>query len=67
MKNYIEANYFEHKTIKNANGDPIRVRRSGQTKLWKTRPTEFKIPYKYGLYDHGYITQDNCNEWNPIN
>lgn len=34
-------------------------RRNGATKLWKTRPNEFRIPVKHGLYDHGYITQSD--------
>jgi hypothetical protein len=32
-------------------------RRNGQTKLWKTRPTEFRIPVKFGMYSFDYITQ----------
>lgn len=31
-------------------------RRNGKTKLWKTRPNEFRIPVKRGLYEYGYIT-----------
>jgi hypothetical protein len=33
-----------------------KVRRNGQTKRWKTRPEEFRIPIKMGLYNYGYIT-----------
>jgi len=36
-------------------------RRNGQVKLWKTRPMEFSLPVKRGLYDYGYIT-DSDNE-----
>ena len=42
---------------------PLTVRRNGQTKTWKTRPNEFSIPVKYGLYEFGYITHLNCHEW----
>jgi hypothetical protein len=42
-------------------------RRNGRTKLWKTRPNDFKIPVKYGMgYGMGsynYITQDNLAYW----
>ena len=31
--------------------------------LLKTRPTEFRLPVKYGLRDHFYITEQNVNEW----
>jgi len=36
-------------------------RRSGQTKLWKTRPDEFRVPVRSGLYDNGYITHENAH------
>ena len=36
---------------------PERWRRNGRTQLWKTRPTEFRVPVKHGLYHYGYITQ----------
>ncbi len=60
----INAREFIHTTIKNKRGDFARVRRNGKTKLWKTRPNEFKIPYKFGLYDYGYITEKDANNWN---
>ncbi len=41
----------------------IRVRVSGKCQTWKTRPNEFKLPVKYGLYESGYITNDNASEW----
>lgn len=39
------------------------VRRNGVTKTWKTRPKEFKIPVKFGLYAYGYIDHDNLAMW----
>ena len=41
----------------------FNVRRTGKTKLWKTRPTEFRIPVKFGLYESGYITHANWQGW----
>lgn len=42
-------------------------RRNGATKTWKTRPGQYRIPYKYGMYEYGYIhhgipahTAENC-------
>lgn len=32
-------------------------RRNGRTQTWKTRPNEFRIPVKFGLYDYSYITE----------
>ena len=55
---------FEHVSAINADGSPMRYRRNGQTKLWKTRPNHFRIPVKRGLYEYGYIDQDNAGEFN---
>jgi hypothetical protein len=57
------GNVFEHKTIKNKNGSPLRCRVNGKTKTWKTRPDEFKIPVKYGMKCCFYITKENANDW----
>lgn len=43
------------------NGKWWRLRRNGQTKLWKTRPMEFSIPVKTGLRSCAYITNANIN------
>ena len=61
----LTANEFFSTTLKNKdkNQTPLKVRRNGKTQVWKTRPNDFKIPVKYGLYEYFYITQDNCNEW----
>lgn len=32
-----------------------RWRRNGKTQVWKTRPNDFRIPVKYGLYMYGQI------------
>jgi hypothetical protein len=34
-----------------------RWRRNGVTKTWKTRPTEFRVPVKYGIRSYAYITE----------
>ena len=59
----LKANNFEHLTAKNKNGTPLRARRNGKTKTWKTRPDEFSVPAKYGMYGYFYITHENANEW----
>lgn len=38
-------------------GKHLKVRRNGKTQTWKTRPAEFRIPIKFGLYGYGEITQ----------
>lgn len=41
----------------------IEYRRSGKTKTWKTRPHEFRVPIKYGLYESSFITHMNANQY----
>ena len=59
----IEAREFHHVTFKNRDGTPLRARRNGKTKTWKTRPGEFRVPVKYGLKQCFYIESINAHEW----
>lgn len=59
----LTAQHFEHVTAKNADGTPMRCRANGACKTWKTRPLEFCLPVKRGMYEHGYITQGNADQW----
>lgn len=61
-ENQANAREFFHRTKVNTAG-PMKVKRNGKTQLWKTRPQDFKIPVKYGLYEYGYIDQDNAQDW----
>jgi CCR4-NOT transcriptional regulation complex NOT5 subunit len=38
---------------------PINWRVNGQVKTWKTRPDEFKLPIKHGLYSYAYLDHTN--------
>lgn len=38
-------------------------RRNGETKLWKTRPTEFRVPIKFGQRSYSYLDQGNAHEF----
>lgn len=40
-----------------------RVRPSGKCQVWKTRPSEFKLPVKFGLYESAYITHRDASNW----
>lgn len=57
------ASRFEHLTLKNADGTPLRARRTGKTRTWATRVDEFKVPVKYGLRQSFYITQADAANW----
>ncbi|MFA6303833.1 MAG: hypothetical protein WC627_11985 [Legionella sp.] len=40
---------------------PNNWRASGKCKTWVTRPEEFKLPIKFGLYDSSYLTHENAH------
>jgi len=41
----------------------VRVRKNGKCQTWKTRPNEFRLPVKYGLYEYGEINERNCSDF----
>lgn len=41
-------------------GRITRYRVNGRVQEWKTRPTDFRLPVKHGMYDHGAITPENA-------
>jgi hypothetical protein len=45
----------------NADGSPMNYKQSGRIQFWKTRPEEFRIPVKRGLYEKGEITHVNMD------
>lgn len=59
----VKCDMFYSVNYRNADGTPMRYRRNGKTKTWKTRPGDFKIPVKRGMYEYGYITQDNAHHF----
>ena len=40
---------------------PARWRVNGKLKTWKRNPEKFQLPVKHGLYNFGYITEENCH------
>ena len=61
--NLINGTTLYHKTLKDSRGFPRQCRVNGKCKVWKTRPEEFKLPVKAGLYEYGYISNFNVEEW----
>lgn len=52
-----------HKTQRNADGTAKRCRVNGKLKTWKTRPTDWQLPVKHGLWDCFYLTPSNAKDW----
>ncbi len=44
-------------------GEIRKGRVNGKCKTWKTRPSEFRLPCKYGMYEYFYVDQDNAGEY----
>ena len=59
----LAARHFEHTRLTNADGSPMRCRATGKCKVWKTRPSEFRLPVKRGLRESFYIDNDNASDW----
>lgn len=43
-----------------------RVRVSGRCQTWKTRPKEFRVPVKYGLYNSFAMTEYNAEDFHLL-
>ena len=52
-----------HAHEKNSDGTPVRCRVNGACITWRTRPFEFKLPVKHGLYQCFYITERSAEQW----
>lgn len=61
-----EATNFQKTVMSRGEPKIMNWRRNGATKYWKSRPTHFRIPVKYGLYSYGYVTHENQGEYNVI-
>lgn len=54
---------FWHRFERNADGTPVRCRKTGRLKTWKTRPGDFRQPVKYGLKASFYLAPSNIADW----
>lgn len=54
---------FYHRTYRNADGSAVRCRVNGKCQVWKTRPTEFRLPCKVGFKDYYQLRDSNCEDW----
>ena len=41
----------------------ITVRVNGRCQTWRTRPAEFRLPIKYGMWEYGEITHNDTERW----
>lgn len=60
---FLRGKTLYHTKQRNADGSAKRCRVMGVCKTWKTRPNEFRLPVKYGMFNSFYITEFNANEW----
>ncbi len=59
----LEGRQFWNRHATGSHGLPIRCRSNGKLKTWKTRPTDFRLPVKYGFKDCFYLTPANIDCW----
>lgn len=52
---------LHHVSEINADGTPQRWRVNGKVQRWKGDTDRIKIPMKRGLYEFGYLTNDNLD------
>lgn len=38
-------------------------RRNGNPRTWKTRPNDFQVPIKFGLWDYQNLSNNNADEF----
>lgn len=46
-----------------SDGRPAHARVTGAVKLWKTRPNDFEVPIKRGMWDSGYLTPSTASRF----
>ena len=46
-----------------SDGKPSRAKVTGRVQTWKTRPNDFRVPLKRGLYDTGQLTPSNASRF----
>jgi hypothetical protein len=44
----------------------VQVRPSGKCQTWKTRPDEFRLPCKHGLYESGEVNERNAASFHTV-
>lgn len=50
-------------TVENADGTPSRWRITGKVKTWKRDTNRVQVPIKRGLYQYGYLTENNMQHF----
>ena len=60
-KNLKHGQIVYHSIIRNADGTPQRWRVNGKVKTWKRDTSKVKVPVKYGLYSHDYLTESDLH------
>ena len=57
------GNHIYNKRSYYSNGCRRVVKVNGAPKTWKKNPHRVQIPYKYGMYEYGYITESDLDDW----
>ena len=60
-KNLAIRQIIYHAYFPNADGSPQRWVVNGQVKTWKRDSNRVRVPVKRGLYEFGYLMEDNLH------
>jgi len=52
-----QLQYGDHCYTEALCGCLLRFKVNGQPKTWKRNPERVAIPFKYGMYEYGYLTE----------
>lgn len=54
---------IHHTELRNSDGTPLRARINAKVQLWKTRPGEYRVGIKSGLYSYSELTPSVAHKW----
>ena len=51
-----------HIMLRDRHGNARTVKVNGAVRRWKRDRTRIEVPFKYGMYEYGTLTQNNIND-----
>ena len=57
------SDHLCHVRLKTRAGKLAVVRVNGEAQVWKRSPDRVRVPWKYGLYEYGAVTEADLGDW----
>lgn len=58
---------YGDKIIRFIGGKDRTFKVNGMPKTWVRTPDRVRVPLKYGLYEYGYMTEEDCRDYQVLN